>query len=434
MRVLTPVLPARVHCFVTQARRLLSALSAAVVFYLAGYAAAQEVTFWTWTSGTSYELESQILDVFRQQRPEITLRYETQAVRNGNALLVAIIGDAAPDLVTTHQDWHRDFAAQNAFLDLRPYIERDGFDLSIFPEEAMKFYTGPNGEITGLPWLYTTIVLGYNKRVFDERGVPYPASDWDLDQMVAAARQLTVHGADLVATQWGLHTGVLWEYVWRLWGVKLMSEDGLRSNLSDPRAIAAFDWYADLFVTEQVAHNEIGGTSNLADWVFGRIGMTLNWPHYLTAWGAQMTDEWDIVEIPTGPVGYKVARGATAGWAIPINAKNPDGAWEVLKYLASHEAQLALLETGRGGVALPALREFAMMQSRDTNLFKNVQAFVNAHQYASIDNYPPNFVNIRSSILLPAVRRIQSGQAAPGAVLPEIARQIEASVQEFMAQ
>ena len=408
-----------------------------LVLLPAGYAAAEVVDFWTWTGGTSYELENQILDLFRKERPDLTLNYDQKSVRNGDALLVAIVGDAAPDLVTTHQDWHRDFAAQSAFLDLRPFIERDGFDLSIFPAEIMKFYTGPNGEITGFPWLFTTIVLGYNKRVFDERAVPYPTADWDLDQMVAAARRLTVRDADQGSTtQWGLHVGVLWEYVWRLWGVTFMSEDGTRSNLSDPRAIDAFTWYAGLFLQEQVVHSETGGSSNLPDWVNGRIGMTLNWPHYLTAWGAQMTDEWDIEEIPTGPVGHKVARGATAGWAIPINANNPEGAWQVLKFLASHEAQMALLETGRGGVSLPAIAEFATntAQAGGPRMFSNVQAYINSYQHASIDYYPPNFNSIRTQLLRPAVLRMQDGRAAPQSILPEIARQIEASVREYLAQ
>lgn len=77
--------------------------------------AAQEITFWTWASGESLAVENDILNIFREANPNIKLSYDLKSVRNGEALVVAAAGGAAPDLVTTHQDWHSDFAAKGAF-------------------------------------------------------------------------------------------------------------------------------------------------------------------------------------------------------------------------------------------------------------------------------------------------------------------------------
>src|SRR5690606_17401505 len=129
------------------------------------------------------------------------------------------------------------------------------------------------------------------------------------------------------------------------------------TNIADPRAIEAFEWLADLFLVHNVVGAEGGGTNTLGAWINGQIGINLNWPHYLIGAGKDMIDEWDIEQIPTGPVGYKVARGATGGWAIPATAPNPDAAWELLKYLASFETQLRLISKGIGGVHLGAINE-----------------------------------------------------------------------------
>ncbi len=414
-------------------------LAALIVVLSTGVGWSQEITFWTWAGGAGYERANQILDPFREANPDVTLSLETRNVRHGEALLVAVASGVAPDLVTTHQDYHRDFANQGVFLDLRPYIERDGFDLSIFPEEVMRFYTGPNGEITGFPWQFTTILLGYNRELFERHGVSQPTPDWYLDDMVDAARTLTTdRNGDGEIDQWGLHTGVLRQYVWRLWGVNFMSEDGRRSNLGEPRSIEAFEWLADLHLVHGVVGSQ-GGGGDMPRWVHGQIGMNLNWPHYLTSAGHIMTDEWDIELIPTGPIGHKVARGATAGWAIPVTAPNPDKAWEVLKFLSSFETQLQLLALGDGGVSLPALNEHWIRLSPGELNFANPEAMQNkakmalAYEYASIDRYPPDYSNIWRSVVNPAISQILSGEVAAQAILPEIARQVDAIVAETAA-
>jgi multiple sugar transport system substrate-binding protein len=398
---------------------------------------AKEITFWTWTTGPGQQAENETLDIFRQRHPNITLSYDTRNVRNGEALLLAVAGGAAPDLVCTHQDWHRDFAEIGAFLDLRPFIQRDKFNVGVFPKDLMGYFTSPNGEVTGFPWQFTTIVLAYNRALFDNQGLASPTNKWGLPDMVTAAWKLTIdaHG-DGTPDTWGLQTGLLHEYVWRWWGVDMMSPDGQTCNLADHRAIAAFDWMAGLFVRDKVAHPVYGGGREFPDWVNGKLGMILTWPHYATAWGLHLADRWDVEELPTAPVGSKLARGATAGWAIPASAPNPDLAWEVLKFLASDEAQLSLLTSGRGGASSRAISKY-WSQARSGGLglkepdsMRNIQALVNSYNYASIDSYPVGFANINTTILGPAVGRMLRGETSPQAELPQVAALVNARVRD----
>ncbi|NLN29189.1 MAG: sugar ABC transporter substrate-binding protein [Firmicutes bacterium] len=398
---------------------------------------AENVTFWTWEAGQRYNLINEELDLFRQAHPDVDLQYINRDIRWGEALFVAIVSGAAPDLTITHQDWHRDFAMQGLFLDLRPFIERDGFDLSVFPASVMEYYTGPFGEITGIPWDFTTILLGYNKDLFNERGVSFPTADWDLDDMVEAARRLTFdRDGDGENDVWGLHIGPLRQYVWRLWGVNFLTDDMQRTNLDDPRSIQAFEWLASLFREHNVVGAQGLATSSLTPWINGQIGINLSFPHYLISAGRTMTPEWDIELIPTAPVGYKIARGATGGWAIPANADNPEGAWEVIKFLASHESQLRMIEKGIGGVHLGAIQEYWTQMSpaelglANRNSLRNRAAIAQAYQYASIDLYPTGYQQMWDTIINPAIESIILGHAAAPVALSRAAERVNAILRQ----
>lgn len=396
-------------------------------------ALAEQVTFWTWEAGARYNLINEELDRYREAHPDVDLQFINRNIRWGEALTVAIAGGIAPDLTITHQDWHQDFARQGLFLDLRPFIERDGFDLSVFPESVMEFYTGPFGEITGIPWDFTTILMGYNKDLFDERGLAIPTREWTLDDMVEAARRLTFdQDGDGEMDVWGLHIGALRQYVWRLWGVNFLSDDLRRTNLDDPRAIQAFEWLGDLFLEHNVVGAQGLASSSLTPWINGQIGINLSFPHYLISAGRTMTSEWDIELIPTAPVGYKVARGATGGWAIPVGASNPEGAWELIKFLASYEAQLRMIEKGIGGVHLGAINEYwtrmspAELGLANPNSLRNRAAIAEAYQYASIDLYPTGYTQIWDSIVNPAIEGIILGHKAPEAAMTQAAERVNA--------
>ena len=97
-------------------------------------------------------------------------------------------------------DWIVPGAARGMFVDLTPYVERDGVDLSAYwyPHDLEWVWEG--GLYGGL--LYAGgQALYVNKDLLDAAGVAFPADDWTWDDLRAAALDLT--NAD--ENQFGVH-------------------------------------------------------------------------------------------------------------------------------------------------------------------------------------------------------------------------------------
>lgn len=54
----------------------------------------------------------------------------------------------------------------------------------------LNFYN-VDGKQYAIPKDFDTIGVWYNKKIFDEAGVPYPTDDWTWDDMADIAKQLT---------------------------------------------------------------------------------------------------------------------------------------------------------------------------------------------------------------------------------------------------
>ena len=135
------------------------------------------------------------------------------------------------------------------------------------------------------------------------------------------------------------------------------------------RAVKVAGFWYDLIHTHKVS--PIGqsaiGHSDCYEWyIGGHAAMSFGW------WG----DFWDRVSSPeiiadigeTGSVPLPTLEadggGFNALWSygIPKMSKNPEAAWEFLKFLISEEASMAMIENSGTGLAQPEINEKAMDQ------------------------------------------------------------------------
>jgi|GEM_PF-3538371 len=290
------------------------------------------------------------------------------------------------DVVWNHQSTHHQFDRINGWLDLRPFVENDPLvDFEMFAPGALQFFTGPDGRITALPFRWSFTVLNYNKDLFDEAGLGYPDSTWRYEvEFLEAAKRLTRRNADGTVTQWGVVPLRLHEFIWRAWGANLLTPDRTASGLLDPRAVDALQFLRDLYVVHEVA------ATSTAQWDRGNAGMMFENP-VLERNNSNM--RWDIAEVPLGPAGVRVTRGAVGAWSIPSWSDKPERAWELIRHLASKEGQIRYLEEGLGGTRFDSIQEF-MIDNYDPSKFQvplhpdtfhNRDVYLQAMQYAVID-------------------------------------------------
>ena len=401
--------------------------------HLAGVAHAQ-LRYVTWVGGPSKALEDEVVDMFRARHPEIEVNFETLPGGQGDLIEHILVQSAAGvriDIALSHTHWLQTLIDNNLLLDLRPYIERDGVDLNLFPAGVMQSYVGPNGEIFAFPQQWTTIVLAYNLDLLERFGMARPTDDWDIFDLEAAARRLTTLRDDGQVATWGLRVQNLQEYVWRLWGVPFTNETRTESGWDDPRAIDAWAWYQQLYREPLI-------TGDLGAWVNGQLAFNLTWPHTLIENGRNMTDAWDIVLHPKGANGDRVARAAGAQWVIMKNSPDPEAAWQFMKFMISQEAQAAYLERGRGGVQIPAMIDY-WVESLDltasgiTNprTLLNRRAIVDGYAYASLDRQPSNWAELLNNVINPMAAQLRNQEVPAAAAVPDAARRINAALREL---
>ena len=127
-----------------------------------------------------------------------------------------------------------------------------------------------------LPMNYSTLALYYNKKLFDDAGLPYPTENWTWNDLLSAARKLTIDGnKDGVPEQWGIQMNANWENGFEYWvaaaGGRLISEDGKKivGYMDSPEAIRALKFYADLYHKYRVAPPPV----DLQAWAGGNHGI-----------------------------------------------------------------------------------------------------------------------------------------------------------------
>ena len=98
-------------------------------------------------------------------------------------------------------------------------------------------------------------MLYYNKEIFDEAGVAYPTDSWTWDDLLAAAKKLTVVESNGRVTRYGLG---MEGGKWSLWVNQNKGSilDDMRNpskcTLTEPAALEAIKFFADL-MNEQLA-------------------------------------------------------------------------------------------------------------------------------------------------------------------------------------
>jgi len=256
-------------------------------------------------------------------------------------LLADIAAGTPPDVVMTDMTRAGQRAEANQVIPLDEYINADKFDLTVFWEYGQKDVVY-KGQTWGIPYGPDTRVLYYNKAHFAEAGLDpnTPPTTWD--ELWDYAHKLDVgEGADI--TRVGFNPW--WGNVWALpfiytTGVELVDPEGPQFFFEDPKVLEAAQWYkqwVDYYGKENLDLFASGfGTGAQDAFMSGQTSMMIQTQGYIDNLLTYAPDlDWGIALIP-----YKYTPsswGAGFDLEIPVGAKNPDGAWEFIKYLTSYD-------------------------------------------------------------------------------------------------
>jgi len=309
----------------------------------------QKSTLRMWVHGQpeSTTLLERAAAIFQREHPEINLKVEVQVSRGWvDKYLAAMQADSCADVIYCHWKQIPVFASKGGLLALDELVRRDDYDLdAFFPGSVDAYRYG--GKLYAIPVLGSTMVMFYNKDLFDAAGLDYPNDDWTWDDFLAAAKKLTITDEKGRVKQVGCapYDPVCW--IWSAGG-RLASEDCSELYLTDPKTIAGLQFYVDLKNKHKVTTRGMRffGDDPASVDVFekGRIAMDISGPWMLPKYAPIKDFRWDVALFPKGPAGRQT-RYAGMGFAIWSGSKNKQLAWELVKFMCGPESSMVLAET-----------------------------------------------------------------------------------------
>lgn len=267
---------------------------------------------------------------FETKHPDVEVIVE-QAADNFESMR-AFRSDA-PDIMDSG-GWGL-FNHQGVFVDLLPLVkDTPGLEDDLHPG-IMRVAT-KDGTLPGLPVDVSVPLILYKKAMLDAAGVPYPTEDWTWEDMMAAARKLTIRNAEGVATQFGFATGPDIEnyepFVMRNGG-RYLSSDGstARDYIDSEATLEALQSVIDMYREHQVTRKP--GEPSLAGEVHQGFALVFAFTWFTGGLEAHgLGDQYGVVGLPRMPGGQEANMIYMGGCGITTKSQQPELAWEFIKH------------------------------------------------------------------------------------------------------
>jgi multiple sugar transport system substrate-binding protein len=399
-------------------------------------------TFMNWDDIRNTPIEA-VLQAYQQQtgravenvpNPGTGTEYETK-------VRTMLAGGTAPDIMRVNDDFVRYYAVKDQVRDLNPYLKRDNIKAEDYYAAIYDFAKQPDGKYAAWSIGNQPRLIFYNVNLFKEAGVPLPPKDWTRqgwtwNDFLETARKLTKGDQ-----QWGalVYDDTGSEQTWAVNnGVAdgIFSKDGKRLTLADPKGAEAIQWLADLTCKHKVQPErglvDQPGVPNLGNNLFvqGKVAMIFRTQGTISYFrnnvpkaGAPGAFEWDVAPVPAN-VDQKV-EGSLICYAITKPAKNPDAAWELLKFMGGPEGSKIFAERGAWITTHKASNDYLKPGAAPPASYPaNLALFAKATEFGTVINFTENTENARN-IYRQEFAKVWNCQETAQTVLNRVKKDVE---------
>lgn len=367
---------------------------------------------------------------------------------NAQQFLAAVASGNAPDLVYMSRDQVGTYAADGALQPLTSCIKSQKINTKMYRPAALSQVTY-NGKIYGIPEFFDVRTIIANYPVMQQSGVSlkdlntaHPAT------LLAAAKKMYQSSGGKV-TRIGFDPKLPEFFpIWaKIYGVDLLSKNGLVPHLNDPRAIKALTFAYSLIQAQggynaflsfrntwdffgsdnQVAKNQVGAWP-MEDWYVNVLAGSSPQVHTLLVPVRTLTGK--VINYTSG-----------SAWAIPKGAKNPTDACKWAKtmtavstWVAAAKNRIALRKAS-GGVFtglrtgnLLADRAIYKLQPKINSWFdQNVKTLSGVMPYSFTIPASPASAQFTTA-WTNAVTRVLQGQQTPKQALNQAQQEAVAAI------
>lgn len=395
----------------------LGALAGAML--LGAPARAQDLTMWSWRQEDKAAY-AKLIAAFRKQHPDINVKFEAFEAANYNTVLsTALAGGTGPDIVQARSYGTLGVGKPDYLV---PLDKTAVPELSNFPDSALAAETmRADGKLYAVPLASQTMLIIYNKELFEKAGVT-PPSTWD--ELMTVSKTLKDKGI----TPFGNGTATAWQNE-TIVGALLSSQIGKafeqdvlagKADFTDPRFVGALTKLDEIKTYFAPNFSGVDYAASQQLFATGRAAMFAGGSFEIANFLRQNPKlKLGLFASPVAKAGDPrlVALYYDGGYAINAASKNQDAALKFLRFLGTPEFGTLFSNELQNispikGVAFenPLLKEVSTLNQ-------------SAMSYIMLVNF--RYQEPSGSVLLQAgVQKMLAGKATPAEIGAEITKGI----------
>jgi multiple sugar transport system substrate-binding protein len=279
------------------------------------------------------------------------------------------------------------YAAKGALEPLDSYLAKSKL---ISPQDyyptALEAFAW-QGKIMCIPQNLSSLVVYYNKSLFDQAGLPYPKNDWTWDEFLKDAQALT---RDLDGDGQPDQHGVGFEavlarfapFIWQHGGE--VTDNNIKPTkltLDWPLSMEAITWMTDLQTKYHVMPDaeQEAAEDSASRFMNGRLGMYLNSRRVVPDLRQITGFDWDVAPLPRDQHIASVLH--SDGYCMPASVKNKELVWKFIEFANSPEGQRIVAATGRSVPSLKSVAESPAFLDPNQKPSNNRGAFLDMAPY-----------------------------------------------------
>lgn len=322
------------------------------------------------------EAVAKSVQAFEEKHPDVNVNVTYTPYNDYfTRLRTSLAGKKGPDVFWMNGPNFYQYASLGLIKNLQPLIERDNLDTSVYTPALKELYAYDQ-KLYGLPYFQDVIGLFFNKKLFDEAGIPYPDETWTWETVEEVGRKLTdnKNGIYGYIAPYSNQQGY-YNYIHQAGGY-VINEDKTLSGFDAPEAKSAFKWMKRM-MDEGISPTAKTQIESGINQIFGsgKAAMlpqiSVNAPVLYDMLG----EDLGVAPLPKGKERATIIHGLS--WVMNSNTKSEKLAWELLKTLSNKQSEQWLAETG---FSIPAYRgtEDAWIESIPS---VNLQVFIDSLEF-----------------------------------------------------
>lgn len=362
------------------------------------------IKYWNGFTGTDGEVMQKIVDEYNASNK---LNVEVQMERVSwdtlyQQLATSLPVGEGPDITAFATERIGSYAESGAIKKIDDLYSSKKVDSSKIPEvfnDNLQY----KGNYYGVPVNIASLVLYYNKDIFDKAGVEYPSDSWTWDDLESAALKMTkdINGEH----QYGF--GMATNNTIQMWPIMIWAgggdfiKDG-KSVLNSKENIDTIKRWSDLIRNNKIGPETCTGAEIDTLFSTGKLGM-----YFCGPWAAGIFDaaglNYGMAGVPAGPAGKAtLAQGVGMYMTSSASDGKKEAIYDFFAYWQSPDAQVEW----SGSVGYPvsnldAAKDDRLKDNKTVALFSEQVKY--AHFYLQ---QLTNFNEIDTDVITPAIEKI----------------------------